>query len=219
MLYFNELQVWVMSLPVVVIVHGNQEPQSWATITWDNAFSEVSRIPFAVVDRIPWMNMAVALNMKFTCQTGRSLTNDNLYYLCKWLRVIATSTWSVNFILIRISGEKLFRQTINFNADDRPITWSQFCKEPLPDRTFTFWDWFYAVMKLTRDQLRGPWTEGLIIGFINKRQAEDMLLKCQPGTFLLRFSDSELGKFCSPMANILPIVLSNTILTTRIILH
>lgn len=48
-------------------------------------------------------------------------------------------------------------------------------------------------MKLTRDQLRGPWTEGLIIGFINKRQAEEKLLKCPPGTFLLRFSDSELG--------------------------
>lgn len=72
-----------MSLPVVVIVHGNQEPQSWATITWDNAFSEVSRIPFAVVDRVPWSRMANALNMKFTCQTGRGLTNDNLHYLCK----------------------------------------------------------------------------------------------------------------------------------------
>lgn len=50
-------------------------------------------------------------------------------------------------------------------------------------------------MKLTRDQLRYPWTDGLIIGFINKRQAEEMLLKCAAGTFLLRFSDSELGKF------------------------
>lgn len=92
-----------------------------------------------------------------------------------------------------IIGEKAYRAIINFNADERPITWSQFCKEPLPDRTFTFWDWFYAVMKLTRDQLRQPWTNGLIIGFINKRQAEEMLLKCTPGTFLLRFSDSELG--------------------------
>lgn len=72
-----------MSLPVVVIVHGNQEPQSWATITWDNAFSEISRIPFNVVDRVNWSRMAAALNTKFTCQTGRGLTNDNLYYLCK----------------------------------------------------------------------------------------------------------------------------------------
>lgn len=79
-----QLNVWVMSLPVVVIVHGNQEPQSWATITWDNAFSEVSRIPFAVVDRVPWSRMATALNVKFTSQTGRSLTNDNLYYLCEY---------------------------------------------------------------------------------------------------------------------------------------
>ncbi|XP_037029300.1 signal transducer and activator of transcription 5A-like isoform X2 [Bradysia coprophila] len=165
------INVWVMSLPVVVIVHGNQEPQSWATITWDNAFSEISRVPFHVVDKVNWSHMVSALNMKFTCQTGRGLTAENLYYLC----------------------EKAFRTTVNFDPNDRPISWSQFCKEPLPERTFTFWDWFYAVMKLTRDQLRGPWTEGLIIGFINKRQAEEKLLQCPPGTFLLRFSDSELG--------------------------
>lgn len=81
----SSFQVWVMSLPVVVIVHGNQEPQSWATITWDNGFSEVSRIPFNVVDRVPWSKMANALNMKFTSQTGRNLTNENLFYLCKYL--------------------------------------------------------------------------------------------------------------------------------------
>lgn len=97
--------------------------------------------------------------------------------------------------VLMISGEKVYRANITFNPEERPISWSQFCKETLPDRTFTFWDWFYAVMKLTRDQLRGPWTEGLIIGFINKRQAEEMLLKRPAGTFLLRFSDSELGKF------------------------
>lgn len=73
-----------MSLPVVVIVHGNQEPQSWATITWDNAFSEVSRIPFNVTPGVSWSRMASALNMKFFSQTGRSLTNDNLYYLCNY---------------------------------------------------------------------------------------------------------------------------------------
>lgn len=33
----------------------------------------------------------------------------------------------------------------------------------------------------------------LIIGFIGRHQAEDMLLKKCNGTFLLRFSDSELG--------------------------
>ena len=73
------------------------------------------------------------------------------------------------------------------------ISWTQFCKEPLPDRTFTFWDWFFSTMKLTKDQLVGPWKADLIVGFINKRTTEDILRRCAPGTFLLRFSDSELG--------------------------
>lgn len=32
-----------------------------------------------------------------------------------------------------------------------------------------------------------------IMGFIRKKQAEEMLSACPGGTFLLRFSDSELG--------------------------
>lgn len=47
--------VWALSLPVVVIVHGNQEPQSWATITWDNAFAEINRQPFAVPDKVYYL--------------------------------------------------------------------------------------------------------------------------------------------------------------------
>ncbi|XP_018013071.1 signal transducer and activator of transcription 5B [Hyalella azteca] len=44
-------QVWTLSLPVVVIVHGNQEPHAWATILWDNAFSEQGRVLFTVPDK------------------------------------------------------------------------------------------------------------------------------------------------------------------------
>ena len=40
--------VWTLSLPVVVIVHGNQEPNAWATILWDNAFSDRGRVLFKV---------------------------------------------------------------------------------------------------------------------------------------------------------------------------
>lgn len=86
-----------MSLPVVVIVHGNQEPQSWATITWDNAFSEISRIPFHVVDRVNWSRMAAALNTKFTCQTGRGLTHDNLYYLGMYSNFFCIRIFFISF--------------------------------------------------------------------------------------------------------------------------
>lgn len=169
-----KFSVWALSLPVVVIVHGNQEPQSWATITWDNAFAEINRTPFVVPDKVPWPRLGDALNMKFRASTGRQLTADNLHFL----------------------GEKVFKASIMQTiTDDYQISWSSFCKEPLPDRTFTFWEWYYAAMKLTREHLRGPWGEGSIVGFIQKKTAEDLLIKCTRGTFLLRFSDSELGEF------------------------
>uniref|UniRef100_T1PBN7 Signal transducer and activator of transcription n=1 Tax=Musca domestica TaxID=7370 RepID=T1PBN7_MUSDO len=164
------IRVWTLSLPVVVIVHGNQEPQSWATITWDNAFSDIVREPFQVPERVAWTQLAMALNTKFESSTGRALTEDNLNFL----------------------HEKLFRRNI-INGEEDYITWAQFCKEPLPDRSFTFWDWFFAIMKLTKDHLLSLWKAGLIVGFINKGKAERTLKELVGGTFLLRFSDSELG--------------------------
>ncbi|XP_026810349.1 signal transducer and activator of transcription 5B-like isoform X3 [Rhopalosiphum maidis] len=168
----NELQfeVWNLSLPVVVIVHGNQDPHAWATVIWDNAFAKLGRVPFNVPDKVPWRNVAETINMKFSAATGRSLSEDSLIFL----------------------AEKAFRmQNVDFNH--MFISWSQFCKEPLPQRSFTFWEWFYSVMKLTKEHLKGLWTDGAIMGFIRKSEAEEMLTRYATGTFLLRFSDSELG--------------------------
>ncbi|KAJ0169474.1 hypothetical protein K1T71_000778 [Dendrolimus kikuchii] len=167
-------QVWTLSLPVVVIVHGNQEPHGWATVTWDNAFSPPGRVPFAVPDKVTWGQLAETLAVKFSSATGGSLSEDNLRFL----------------------AEKIFRTNLPLNTMELNamcVSWTQFCKDALPDRNFTFWEWFYMVVKVTRDYLRTLWCDRLIMGFIQKKQAEDMLSKCPPGTFLLRFSDSELG--------------------------
>ena len=51
------VQVCAPSLPVVVIVHGNQEPHAWATILWDNAFAEWGRQPFLVPEKVPWLQV------------------------------------------------------------------------------------------------------------------------------------------------------------------
>ena len=121
--------------------------------------------------------MAEALNIKWTsqCGTNRSLTNDNIYYLaCKAFR---------NPHLHRDECRNLM------------ITWSQFCREPLPDRSFTFWEWFYRIMILTSNHMKGPWSEGYIMGFASKLEVEQILLdnSMLNGTFILRFSDSEIG--------------------------
>ncbi|XP_051863017.1 signal transducer and transcription activator isoform X2 [Drosophila albomicans] len=168
-----QIRVWTLSLPVVVIVHGNQEPQSWATITWDNAFADIVRDPFVVTDRVTWCQLSVALNTKFGSCTQRALTAENLEFLY----------------------EKLQRDSSIAGERNEYISWNQFCKEPLPERTFTFWEWFFAIMKLTKDHLLSMWKAGRITGFINKVKAQDDLMRATTGigTFLLRFSDSELG--------------------------
>ena len=70
-------------------------------------------------------------------------------------------------------------------------------------------------MKLTKEDLRGLWIDRLetrrhlfgllvltfhnlffpsaILGFVSRQAAEEFLHKSQNGTFLVRFSDSELG--------------------------
>ncbi|XP_065838749.1 signal transducer and activator of transcription 5B-like [Oscarella lobularis] len=48
-------------------------------------------------------------------------------------------------------------------------------------------------MDLVWRHLLGPWQDGLILGFETKQEAQELLQSRPRGTFLLRFSDSEVG--------------------------
>ncbi|XP_075951385.1 signal transducer and activator of transcription 6 isoform X1 [Anarhichas minor] len=167
-------RIQMISLPVVVIVHGSQDHNALATIIWDCAFSEPDRVPFMVSERVPWRMMYSTLNSKFTSEV---LTHHNL------------DQYNQHFLAQKIFDKPDF-------ADDFSnilVTWAQFNKEVLPGRPFTFWQWFEGVMELTKKHLREYWSEGLIFGFIGKQHLH-LILKDRPnGTFLLRFSDSEIG--------------------------
>ncbi|XP_060606463.1 signal transducer and activator of transcription 5B-like [Ruditapes philippinarum] len=169
----NELkfQVWTLSLPVVVTVHGNQECQATATYLWDNQFSEPARIPFQVPDKVPWSEVAKMLSTKFCAMTGRGLSDINLKYL----------------------GNKLFGMSGTVDFSSAVVSWTQFYKENLPGRNFTFWQWFWSVGKLVKEHLKEPWTDGSIIGFMDRTESRDHLLSRPNGTFLLRFSDGTKG--------------------------
>ena len=170
-------QVWTLSLPVVVTVHGNQEPQALATITWDNAFSEWGRLPFQVPDRVSWPRLAETLNMKWSsqCSQGRGLSSHNLHCLaCKVMR-------NDGLTMEELPGLQ--------------VSWAQFCREQLPGKTFSFWEWFYRSMNLNFKYMKEPWAQGLVMGFVSKQEVKRILIdkSTVAGTFLLRFSDSELG--------------------------
>ena len=122
-----------------------------------------------------FLQVSLALNMKWTHACGSNLTDENLYYLaCKAFR----------------------NNNLPQNLDDinqLVLTWPLFCKDALPDRNFTFWEWFYRILILTQTHMQKLWMEGFVKGFITKQAAESLLLSKPSGTFLLRFSDSELG--------------------------
>lgn len=167
--------ILAFSLPVVVIVHGNQEAHAWATVTWHNAFATADEVLYKVPDRVTWRDLGNVLSEKFRSATGRGLSQQNLKYL----------------------ASKVYRNRAD--NDDILITWSQFSKEPLSDKSFTFWEWFHSIYKLTKDYLSLLWKAERIFGFVGKKGCVDLLLGsayAEPapiGTFLLRFSETELG--------------------------
>lgn len=92
-----------------------------------------------------------------------------------------------------ISDKKLFGNGMAENGNSS-VTWKQFRRGRLCDR-FTFWDWFYEIMKITRSKLHATWKAGKIVGFIERSKVSDVLTAYPIGTCLIRFSESELGKF------------------------
>ncbi|XP_077409626.1 signal transducer and activator of transcription 6 isoform X2 [Vanacampus margaritifer] len=167
-------KIQMISLPLVVIVHGSQDNNALATIIWDCAFSEPDRVPFVVPERVPWNLMCSTLNSKFTSevQTHHNLNHYNQHFL----------------------AQKIFdKPDLNADFSNMMVSWAQFNKEVLPGRLFTFWQWFEGVMDLAKKHLRTYWSEGLIFGFIGKQHLNVILNKMPNGTFLLRFSDSEIG--------------------------
>uniref|UniRef100_A0A8C5MGU2 Signal transducer and activator of transcription n=1 Tax=Leptobrachium leishanense TaxID=445787 RepID=A0A8C5MGU2_9ANUR len=167
--------IQALSMPVVVIVHGNQDNNAKATILWDNAFAEVERRPFFVEERVPWAKMCQTLNLKFVSEVGskQGLLKEHFVFL----------------------AQKIFNEN-SLNEDDfkdRTVSWAQFNKEPLRERNFTFWQWFDGVVDLTKRCLKNYWSDRLITGFISKQFVHKVLSTQPDGTFLLRFSDSEIG--------------------------
>ncbi|XP_054905447.1 signal transducer and activator of transcription 6 isoform X1 [Poeciliopsis prolifica] len=167
-------KIHINSQPVVVIVHGSQDINAVATIIWDCAFAEPDRVPFVVPDRVTWKMMIETLNIKFCSEVG---TNHNL------------NPYNKHFLAQKIFDQPEYASDLS----DSVVTWCQFNKEVLVGRNFTFWQWFEGAMDLTKKHLKPYWSDGLIFGFIGKQHVHLILKESPSGTFLLRFSDSEIG--------------------------
>ena len=75
-----------------------------------------------------------------------------------WPRALLT----VLLLVVVGPGDELLLLVVVGPGDDfnnHPVSWSQFNREPLQNRNFTFWEWFYSIVKLTKDWLAGPWKQ------------------------------------------------------------
>ncbi|XP_063286233.1 signal transducer and activator of transcription 1-alpha/beta isoform X2 [Pelobates fuscus] len=157
-----------VSLPIVVISNVSQLPSGWASILWYNLLtSETKNLSFFLNPPAPtWSQLAEVIGWQFSSVTKRGLNTDQLSML----------------------GEKLLGPNAN-NAEDL-IPWTKFCKENLNEKTFPFWLWIEGILELIKKHLLCLWNDGCIVGFISKERERGLLKEKEPGTFLLRFSES-----------------------------
>ncbi|NXS50195.1 STAT4 protein, partial [Balaeniceps rex] len=65
--------------------------------------------------------------------------------------------------------------------------------EHLPGKSFTFWVWLEVILDLIKKHILPLWIDGYVMGFVSKEKERILLKDKTPGTFLLRFSESNLG--------------------------
>ena len=144
---------------------------SYATILWDNAFPMPNRQLFETEKSVTWSRLAELLSNKFQKDVGLPLKATELEFISSMLPM----------------------QQIQPITGDTLISWEQFAKIHLPHRDFTFFEWFYKILILVREQLSEIYCQNLIHGFISSQQAQYLLSNAVDGTFLIRFSETIPG--------------------------
>ncbi|XP_068146207.1 signal transducer and transcription activator-like isoform X3 [Drosophila tropicalis] len=177
----NQLEcIWALSKPVVQITHTNQERLAEATIFWMNYFPYETDEPFTVQQTVSRDALKAALVHEFNIRTNFLLHAVNIEYIGEILLKFAEEEW--------ITSEKFFK-----------THWKQ-------ERSF--WEWFYSLMRFLQPRLNNSneehnnpkdvsvsaiWKAGLIVGLIDRQRAVDLLENYSVGTFLIRFSETNLN--------------------------
>ncbi|XP_029461947.1 signal transducer and activator of transcription 4 [Rhinatrema bivittatum] len=170
-LYGLTIDLETSSLPVVMISNVSQLPNAWASIIWYNlSTNDPQNLNFfSNPPAAPLSQLLEILSWQFSSYVGRGLNSDQLNML----------------------AEKLLGLQVSYS--DCQVSWARFCKEHIPGKSFPFWAWLEAILDLIKKHLLPLWIEGYIMGFVSKEKERVLLKDKMPGTFLLRFSESNLG--------------------------
>ncbi|RMB90385.1 hypothetical protein DUI87_33271 [Hirundo rustica rustica] len=178
-----ELELETTTLPFVIISNNNQLSSAWASILWFNMLSSDPKasgeprchprchpLPRPAVLLVASAGavapLAEVLSWQFQSVAERGLSRENLLMLAK-----------------KLLGSK--------PSPDSTVAWPKFSKDGAAG--FSFWTWLDAILGLLQEHLKQLWKDGLILGFVSRKQEEKLLRSKRTGTFLLRFSESVLG--------------------------
>ncbi|XP_063215065.1 signal transducer and activator of transcription 2 isoform X3 [Chroicocephalus ridibundus] len=166
-----ELELETSTLPFIIISNNNQLSSAWASILWFNVLNSVTsdRMDqqfFSKPPPVPWPRLAEVLSWQFESVAERGLSRDHLLML----------------------AEKLFGSK---PSPESTLTWPKFSKDGASG--FSFWAWLDGILGLLQEQLKELWKNGLILGFVSRKQEKKLLKGKRTGTFLIRFSESVLG--------------------------
>ncbi|KAM9486067.1 signal transducer and activator of transcription 4 isoform 1-T1 [Clarias gariepinus] len=166
-----DIDLETCSLPLVVISNVSQLPAGWGSVMWYNLLTDDPKnlAFFSNPPRASWSQLSEVISWQFSSFAGRGLNKEQLSML----------------------GDKLLGQHASYN--DCQVSWSKFCKENIPGKSFSFWLWLDSILELIKKHLLPVWIDGYIMGFVSKEMERALLKDRESGTFLLRFSESHLG--------------------------
>ncbi|KAM9214430.1 signal transducer and activator of transcription 2 isoform 1-T1 [Leptosomus discolor] len=163
-----EVELETSTLPFIIISNNNQLSSAWASILWFNMLSSDPKEQqfFSAPPPAPWPRLAEVLSWQFESVAERGLSRDHLLML----------------------AEKLFGSK---PSPESTLSWPKFSKDGASG--FSFWAWLDGILGLLQEHLKQLWKDGLILGFVSRKQEKKLLKGKRTGTFLIRFSESILG--------------------------
>ncbi|KAM4644076.1 LOW QUALITY PROTEIN: signal transducer and activator of transcription 2 [Amazona ochrocephala] len=163
-----ELELETSTLPFVIISNNSQLSSAWASVLWFNMLSpDPKQLQFfSAPPPAPWPLLAQVLSWQFQSVAERGLSREHLLML----------------------GEKLFGSK---PSPESTLSWTKFSKDGAAG--FSFWAWLDGILGLLQEHLKQLWKDGLILGFVSRKQEKKLLKGKKTGTFLIRFSESILG--------------------------
>ncbi|XP_074785674.1 signal transducer and activator of transcription 2 [Athene noctua] len=163
-----QLELETSTLPFIIISNNNQFSSAWASILWFNMLSTNPKDQqfFSKPPPAPWPRLAEVLSWQFASVAERGLGRDHLLML----------------------AEKLFGSK---PSPESTVAWPKFSKDGASG--FSFWAWLDGILGLLQEHLKQLWKDGLILGFVSRKQEKKLLKGKRTGTFLIRFSESVLG--------------------------